>query len=698
MATDQATIQKMQQDLLKFRAGKLGTAAPAAPVAPVAPVAPTAPITPVNATGATGPASDIGAALSTYRSQRDSGTLPASVPKDDPSKLAEFAKSIFSAPATLLARPVQAIAELAGADADTVDAATKKIPLFGSLVAPVPRNAGDVEKDIGRGAETVALGTGAPIAGGALFGAGASLEQGNDLLSVKTLANAALGAAGGKVLEWVGKPLLDATGKVIGTITPKILKDVAAGGADAITKFAATHDLPLGISNISKPLSESIQKGAQAVDESISTGLSKGGAALRKTASEQFPNLNPSEHYQKVNARDIAQPTTVNSPAYSKATAVFNDAKSRGIDLPKVANDRGIIHDQIAEGGKYNTNDVVEGLRENNYKMSDTLARPAIRAADPGVENIPTSQVKGAILKNIHDIPASQIDDAERATMVKQIEKRYAPGGPADLAHPNGYSLEDLHDARIASAKNGGYRVGRSNSDTTIADRFRREGQTFAKLFDRSVPPEAGLQGFRKELEKNFMLADYLEQLNGKKVPEGITKKAVKLFGRALGGTLGGNIGGFPGFLAGSQFGNMLFGGFETLPNPIKMKVLQSIVQTEPAAFQTLRQYISDTELQKLLRQALPAAGKSSYAEVAPTLFATPKGKVTPIRQEALDQAAVESGAAKTPKDGRTRAQKQKLIDFVQQNGEGPYVPADQLPVINLGNKKKAPKRLNDIL
>lgn len=680
-----------------MRASKLGLSAPAAPVAPAASSAPAIPDN-SSATGATGSSSGIGSDLATYRSQRDSGTLATSIPKDDPSKLAEFAKSIFSAPATLLARPIQAGAELFGASADTVDADTKKIPFLGSLIAPVPRNAGDVEKDIGRGAETVALGTGAPIAGGALFGAGASLEQGNDLLSTQTLLNTALGAGSGKLLEWIGKPLLNAAGKVVGTITPKVLQDVASGGAEAVAKFAATHDLPFNISSVTKPLSESIEKGAQAIDEKIGTGASKAVSGIKNTIIDQYPGLNPTEHYKAVNARDIAQPTTVNSPAYSKATSVFNDAKSRGIDLPKVANDLGIIHDQIAEGGKYNTNDVVENLRDNNYKMSDTLARPAIRAADQGVANIPVSQVKGAILKNIHDIPASQIDDAERATMVKQIEKRYAPGGAADLAHPNGYSLEDLHDSRISSAKNGGYKVGRSNSDTTVADRFRREGQTFAKLFDRSVPPEAGLQGFRKELEKNFMLADYLEQLNGKKVPEGITKKAVKLFGRALGGTLGGNIGGFPGFLAGSQFGNILFGGFETLPNPIKMKVLQSIVQTEPAAFQALRSYISDEELQRLLRQALPAAGKSSYKEVAPILFATPKGSVTPIKQEALDAHAVESGNAKVPKDGRTRAQKQKLIDFVQQNSEGPYVPADQLPVIQAGKPRKSPKRLNDIL
>jgi hypothetical protein len=713
MATDQATIQKMQQDLIRFRANKLGLSAPADSAASAAPVAPATPIAPTGATGSAGP--DIGADLATYRSQRDSGTLVPKIPKDDPNALAKLAKGIFSPVATLVARPIQAGAELFGASADTVDKATNSIesglgsvlghiPLVGKtlndtvkgIVAPVPRNAGDVEKDVGRGAETIALGTGAPIAGGALFGAGASLEQGNNLLSTQTLLNTALGAGSGKLLEWIGKPLLNAAGKVVGTITPKVLQDVVSGGAEAVAKFAATHDLPFNISSVTKPLSESIEKGAQAIDEKIGTGASKAVSGLKNTITDQYPGLNPVKHFQDVNARDIAQPTTVNSPAYRKATAVFNDAKSRGIDLSSVANDRGIIHDQIAEGGKYNTKDTADALREDNFKMSNTLARPAIRAADTGVENIPVSQVKGAMLKKIHDTPS--LDPEERATMLKQIEKRYAPGSAADLQHPNGYSLEELHNSRIISANRGKYKLGQSPSAEIGASRFRKEGQVFADLFDRNVPEAAGLKGFRKELEKNFMLADYLDELNSKKVPEGITKKAVKLFGRALGGTLGGNVAGFPGVLAGSHFGNILFGGFETLPNPIKMKVLQSIVQTEPAAFQALRSYISDEELQRLLRQALPAAGKSSYKEVAPILFATPKGSVTPIKQEALDAHAVESGNAKVPKDGRTRAQKQKLIDFVQQNSEGPYVPADQLPVIQAGKPRKSPKRLNDIL
>lgn len=69
-----------------------------------------------------------------------------------------LAKGIVKPVATMVARPIQAVAALGGANADQIDSATKKIA--GDWVAPTPRNATDVVKDVGRGIETVAMGAG----------------------------------------------------------------------------------------------------------------------------------------------------------------------------------------------------------------------------------------------------------------------------------------------------------------------------------------------------------------------------------------------------------------------------------------------------------------------------------------------------------------------------------------------------------
>lgn len=679
------TIQDLQADLAHFRAAKEGTSAPAATATTSSPA--------VSAPAA--PVSGIDADLAQYRAQREAGTLPrADIPKDDPNALAQFAKGLFSAPATIVARPFQAAAAIAGASNQQIDEFTHKIPVVGGLIADTPNTAADVKKDVGRAAQTVALGTGAPIAGGALFGAGASLEQGNDLLSAQTAVDAALGGAGGKVLDWVGKPILNAAGKAVGVITPKIIKDTAAKGAGAIAKFAEDHQLLGGVA--AKP-SAAIASGLQGVDDAIGKGIRKGGAALKNTAAEQFPDLNPVEHFKNVNAQDIARPTTVNEPRYSKATAIFNDAKARGIDLDQVANERGIIHDKVAEGGKYNTSDTVDNLREGNYKASDAIARPAIKAAEPGVARVPIKEVRNAMLAKVDSIPASQIDAEDRAALVNQISKRYSDTSAAAKAHPDGYSLTDLHDARIVSAKNGKYKPGADPSSALAAQRSREEGRVFADIFDQTVPAELGMKAFRRELEKNFQLADYLESLHGKSVPAGVTKKAVRLFGRATGAIVGGKLGGFSGSIFGSSAGDFLFKTFDTMSNPLKMRVLESLAVENPKAFQELIAYIGKEEAARLMRPLLGPAGSSSFKEAASTLFTTPKGKTSAIKGEAFDVAAVEKGKAKPPKTDRRL---KSYLDAVKlaQGADGVYADPKDLPTIKMGPKKKSPKRLNDIL
>lgn len=172
------------------------------------------------------------------------GTLSTTQPtvEEQPEPKDSFLGNLVKAPLTIAARGPQAIAELLGASSEDVNKFTSKIPLIGKAIAPVPENFADVKKDIGRGAQTVAFGLN-PVAGGALFGAGNSLEQGNDLFSAQTAFQTVLGAGAGKVLDLVGKPLLDVAGKVVGKITPSILKDVAGKGAGAIADFAAQHEI-----------------------------------------------------------------------------------------------------------------------------------------------------------------------------------------------------------------------------------------------------------------------------------------------------------------------------------------------------------------------------------------------------------------------------------------------------------------------
>lgn len=741
---DPATISQISQSLSAYKAGS-------APNAPASTAAPAPVANPTN--------DAISQSLSTYKAQRDSGSPIPDAAKSNPSFLASLAKSIFSAPATILARPVQAAASAAdyaakapvvkgtqsqiddlenqnadlvkqittahAAGQDTsalfkkyqtndqlvsslkgvqtpdlngadIDIATAKVPIVGGIIAPTPKNAQDVVHDVGRAAQTVALGL-SPVAGGALFGAGQAVQDQDvkDLASVQTAFDIALGAGGGKVLSVLGKPLLSAAGKVIGTITPDVLKSVAADGTDAIQRFAASHDLLGGVA--AKP-SAALARGAQAVDNAVDTGVSKVVKAPVTAFQKLYPNASLQQHYLDVNAKDLELPTKTNSASYNKASSIFNDAKNRGIDLAQVANERGIAHDAIASDGKYDTEDTADALRKQNYEVGKQTLRPALKAIEPSVQNVPISQVRGALLKEIHDTPASQLNDADRAAQIKRVNTQYGDDSPAAAAHPNGYKLTDLYDSRIEAQGRGKYKAGITTEPNVLKAKFARsEGKVFKNLFDRNVPENSGLDAVRKESEKNFMLADYLDALDTKKIPEGITKKAVRIFGRGLGGALGSKVGGFPGFLVGSRGGDMLFSSFETLPNPIKSAVLTKAFASRSTSpvFDTLNKYLGEQETARLLRKALPAAGESSFKETPPTIFVTPKGVATPIKSEATDVAAVETGKAKVPKTS------QKLKDFLKQvdaaQADETYPPAKNLPTIKMGAKPKSKRSLNDI-
>lgn len=156
----------------------------------------------------------------------------------------ELAKAVVEPVATMTARPIQLGAELLGASDESVNEFTKKY--FSDWVAPTPQNAKDVYKDVGRGIQTVltgGLGTTAKSAlglatkkgattglgklsttgaiEGAGFGLGASMEQGNDILSKDTAKSVALGTGVGAVLPVAFKGL----GKVIQGAEKPIIKD-----------------------------------------------------------------------------------------------------------------------------------------------------------------------------------------------------------------------------------------------------------------------------------------------------------------------------------------------------------------------------------------------------------------------------------------------------------------------------------------
>lgn len=606
-------VVQMTRAQYEAKYGTSPTAPVASPVAP-APVVSAPTPTPITPTPSTTPASPVKMTRAQYEATY--GTKPAVpeasvAPEPKGSTLGNMAKSLFSAPATLVARPIQLGAELFGASPESIDQFSKD--KLGGVVAPLPKTYGDVKKDVGRAIETVALGTGAPISGGAAFGLGSSLEQGNDLFSTQALFDTALGAGLGKLTDIVGKPLLNTAGKVIGKITPKILKDVASKGTDAIAKFAADHQL---LGGVAAPASEKIAKGFQAVDEKAGQLFSGAKDKAGEIITSQYPGTSKQaiqDHFKNVDKSNFEKPTTkLTEPGYKKANEIFEKAKTQGTNLADEAVNNEIQHDTLIDGKKYNTLDTAESLKNDAMKSSHDLIRPALAAAEPGVQKVPLTKVRERMLSEANSIPASKITDAERKTMIRRINAEYGLGSPADIAHPDGYSLTDLHDAKISHSANGKYTPFGTPTQNFPARISRKQGNAFKTLLEDAAPKELKIKEFNHELEKKFQLADYLEALHGKKVPQGVVRKAFDLFGKVLGASAGSQLGGGLGGVAGYHIGGMLFNSFDNLSNPVKAAYLRGIEKTSPEVFKAFKDYIGNEETARLMRLALPAKGGTS--------------------------------------------------------------------------------------
>lgn len=563
--------------------------------------------------------------------------------QDDGNPVINFAKSVISAPLTMLARPIQAGAELLGAsDKDVNDISSK---ISGGLIAPTPQNYGDVGKDIGRAAQTVALGLG-PISGGALFGAGNSLEQGNDLLSAQTAFQTALGAGGGKLLDFVGKPLLNAAGKVIGKITPDVLQDVASKGTQAIKNFADTHSLlPDNVSNI-------INKGAD-VAETIANKPFKaiGGATsgIRNSLSDRYYNQNVS---------DITKPTTIPEAKYNNATKIYNKAKSQGIDIGQEASDIGIKHQDLVQNGNYDTKDISQNIREDTGTLSNEKLRPALQKADIEATNANGGVTPRTSLNDIRDAAlenASKDKTTDKADIIQDIKDHFNDKRQGSLRsdNPKGFNLEELHDNKIKFSK-GVYNAtkpAKNISEKYISDAFRK---TLEKTAPKSIPVEE----FNAELSKKYKVADYLESLHGKKAPVSFGQKIART-GAKVAGAIGGHAlgGGLLGEVGGYHIGGFAENALENMSNPLKKYFLNDIEAATPKSFKKMDSYLKSPSTQSEVAQPINNAKSNIPMSKVKPISPAKSMSLTDIREAMRNPNLVKE----TPKMAKAFSKMRKL-------------------------------------
>lgn len=222
-----------------------------------------------------------------YKAQTPNPTQEQSQP-EQPQKdgfLKSLAKGIISPVATMAARPIQLGAMLAGATPEQIDTTTKNIA--GDWVVPTPKNTTDVLKDVGRGAETVALGMPVGTIGGAakaglIAGAGQGLEE------TGTVGGTLKGGATGLALGTAG----GAVSKVLSSAPKWLAKDAFKGLNDAqIEKVLATKHIG-STSSLLKQSQKATGEYGRQIDNILQKSTSRGAGnfSIRATVT-QFPEF-----------------------------------------------------------------------------------------------------------------------------------------------------------------------------------------------------------------------------------------------------------------------------------------------------------------------------------------------------------------------------------------------------------------------
>lgn len=572
-----------------------------------------------------------------------------------------MAKAIVSPVATMLARPFQAGAELLGASAETVNKYTKGN--FGDWVAPVPQNFGDVKKDVGRAAQTVALGMG-PVSGGAAFGAGMSLEQGNDLMSTETAINTGLGIAGGKLLDLVGKPLLNGAGKAIGVITPAIIKDVAARGAQSVEKFMAQHSI------LPESVGGAVNKGAQ-VAEDVANAPFKAASNVVKKPFTSTPEEVIAGREKTLFEIEQKYSGMRKNALYSKDGGASSRKRIADTDvLVGAADENGLIRTRTP-GGAYDQykaqyvepgESVVMDLLEKEARSIDlaVVERNLIRA-------VRESKLAGKdYLKALNDVK-------------KEIE---------------GYRLKANKDGRIDLAELHRQKIGTTaqiNWNTPpVKSAYRK---AVAKGLKRTIEKESryNIREANEELGKYYEDLDFLESLDGKIVNRG---KMGKYFAQIAGNIAGGVAGGMSGGMAGSAIGTIVGGELASRIQGIMLsRSLGGAAGKGASRSAILEKAVAESKAPRL---ALPAP--------KPGALRSEVGSGKPINlpektQTTRDAAERSSENIKTFEEGYQSKGKIKIegIDSegniqIIDNGNPILIPADELPVIDFGKVGKAPK------
>lgn len=344
---------------------------------------------------------------------------------------------------------------------------------------------------------------------------------------------------------------------------------------------------------------EPANKAAAAITDTAKDATKSGTSIISNAASDLGNKISETNDTINANAAadtkasiksDFSKPITVTKPMYNKATDIFKNAASQGHDISDTLVNNKINPADLNDNGMYSTTDTADKIRADAGKMSSDLLRPSLEKADVGVSLTPVDDITNQAIADIKNSKGITAGD-----MKSQIAKAQAEGIALKEKYPNGMKLSEMHDENINYARNGGYKPMGTVEDNNTAATNRAMGRTLDKQVAAKAPSDIPVKQFKGELQKQYQAADYLDALNGKKVPVSIAGKIRATAGKIVGATVGGGLGGgILGTAAGYHLGGMLESLLENVPNPVKNSFLKNLETTNPEAFSKVQEFLNN--------------------------------------------------------------------------------------------------------
>lgn len=460
-------------------------------------------------------------------------------------------------------------------------------------------------------------------------------------------ATGALGAATNAVAgaaKAVVDPLATAAGGALRSA-------VGAQNADRIGQAVVNNPVTQGVTSMIN--SPEISGAVNAVGNVANLAGTVGGAAGVAESLGDLPKaLNPAspigkavapvtdalqKHYVNNEIANWEKPTTIAKPSYNKATDILGNAAGKGNDIPTTLVKNRITLQNNVENGTYSTADTAEQLRADAGKASSELLRPSLQMADYSTPKTPVADILKSTIADIRKSKGMTPGDIET-----QITKAKSEGAALQNKYPDGMSLTDMHDNKITYAQNGKYSPIGDTNVNNIAAVNRSLGRTLGGLVEQKAPSTVPVHEFNAELSKQYQAADYLDALNGKKVPTSILSRIAKTTAKVVGASVGNGMGGgVLGGVGGYHIGGMLETMLENMPNPVKGHFLNTLEMTNPEAFNSVKNFIGEEQAAQLQRRQLPA----------PSPLGSSKNPITPTPPTTYDPQAPKNNYQETPKN-----------------------------------------------